>query len=96
MAHAPNPLRQQIGRVGALESWANTIDRPARTRAARNNSPSSTEYWLNKLDPERFADASEQQKLDAADAARRAYFARLALKSAKARRRGGPDDDRAA
>jgi hypothetical protein len=84
--------RQMIGRYGALRSWANTADRSARTRAARRNSPSSDEYWLARLDPERFANATDSQKLDAATAARRAYYAELAMKSAAARRRGGDGD----
>lgn len=80
--------RQINGRIGALESWARTPDRSARTRPARSKSPSSIEYWLDQLDPDRFVDATDQQKLDAADAARRAYFQRLAAKSVAARRGG--------
>ena len=72
-------------------SWANTPDRAARTANARRNGPGSIEYHMVRLDPVRFADASEQQRLDAADAMRRAYFARLALASAKSRQRGGND-----
>ena len=86
-----HPYRQQAGRLGALESWSRTADRTARTRNARAASPSSVECHYAHLDPERFADATEQQKLAAAEAARKAYYARLALKSAKARRRGGSD-----
>jgi hypothetical protein len=41
---------------------------------------------VTKLDPERFANATQQQRLDAADSMRRAHFARLAMRSAKARR----------
>lgn len=79
---------QLAGRYGALKSWGNTPDRAKRTRNARANSPGSVDYWLARLDPELFANASEQQKLDAAEAARKAYFAELAMKSAKARRGG--------
>ena len=81
--------RQLAGRIGGLESWANTPDRTARTRPARANSPGAVDYWLAKLDAERFAEATGKQKLDAAEAMRRAYFARLAMASAKSRRRGG-------
>ena len=81
--------RQLTGRLGGLLSWANTPDRSARTRPARSSSPSSIEWHLARLDPERFADATHQQKLAADEAARRAYFQRLAMRSAKARRRGG-------
>jgi len=79
--------RQQIGRYAGLQSWANTPDRTARTAKARKYSPGDVDYWLARLDPERFADATDAQKLAAADAARRAHFARLALLSAQARAR---------
>jgi hypothetical protein len=84
--------RQTISRLGGYSSWANTPDRPARTRPARAASPASVEYFLARLDAERFAGATDAQKLAAAESARKAYFARMAMKSAKARRRGGPDD----
>ena len=77
-------LRLQ-GQLGALVSWANTPDRSSRTEPARLNSPGSIEYHLRALDPETFAEASEEQKLLAATAARKAYFTELALKSLKAR-----------
>jgi hypothetical protein len=85
---------QAIGRYGALRSWANTADRTARTRPARSNSPGSIEYHLARLDPERFGDASLEQRYAAAEAAKKAYFAELTMKSIAARRGGG--DDRAA
>lgn len=89
--HAPS--RSTIGRLGALKSWANTVDRTARTAHARRCGPGSIDYWLARLDPDRFANATEAQKLAAAEAAKKAYFARLALKSAAARsRRGGGHD----
>lgn len=75
------------GRVGGLRSWANTADRTGRTLQARRSSPSSVEYHLDRLDPEKFAGATEAQRLAAAEAARKAYFAGLALKSAETRRR---------
>jgi hypothetical protein len=62
-----------LGRIGAHASWANTSDRSARTAPARA--------------------ALEQKFLDEADGdpvraahLRKLYFARLALKSAQARR----------
>jgi hypothetical protein len=88
-------VHELAGRVGGLASWGNTPDRPARTAAARRRAPGSVDYWLARLDAERFAGASVEQKLAAAESARKAYFARLAMKSAKARRRGGHDSDRA-
>jgi hypothetical protein len=85
---APDPLRQAFGRVGAYESWSRTVDRTARTRNARANAPGDVTYWLSKLGPE-FDEASESSRLAAAEAAKSAYFGRLALKSAAARRAGG-------
>jgi hypothetical protein len=79
--------RQQIGRYGALKSWANTADRTARTSAARSKGPSSLEYHLDRLPADVFATASPEARTAAAEAARRAYFAGLALKSAANRRR---------
>lgn len=84
----PDPHRQALGRLGAHVSWANTVDRTARTRKARSKSPASPEYWLARLDAERFANATPQQRLDAAEAMRRAHFAGLALRSAESRRGG--------
>jgi hypothetical protein len=71
---AERALLSLAGRIGAHISWANTEDRTARTAPARA--------------------AMEQKFLDQAggDAARcahlrKAYYADLALKSAKARRK---------
>lgn len=80
------PSHAERARLGAYKSWANTVDRSARTRAARSNSPSSVDYWLERLDPERFADATDAQRLAAAEMARKAYFAELAMKAAAAKR----------
>lgn len=79
--------RQLAGRFGALKSWANTPDRAVRTAPARSKAPSSLDYHLERLDPERFATATDEQRIAAAAAARKAYFAGLALKSAQVRRR---------
>ena len=73
-------------RRAALTSWANTVDRSARTRPARAASPSSVEWHLARL-PEQFDDATDAQRLAAAEAARYAYFQELARRSAIARRR---------
>ena len=81
--------RKTIGRYGGLRSWANTVDRAARTAPGRLRSPSSIEYHLDRLDGEWFADATEAQKLAAAQAARKAYYAELAMRSAVARSRRG-------
>jgi hypothetical protein len=81
--------RQLIGSIGALDSWANTTNRTARTTPARDAGPGSLAYHLARLDPDRFANATEAQKIAAAEAGKRAYYSRLALASAKARSRGG-------
>lgn len=84
---AHDSQRQIIGRYGAHKSWANTVDRSARTSRARANAPSSIEWHLARL-PEQFDGAPESARLKAAEAAQKAYFAHLAMKSAAARRRG--------
>jgi hypothetical protein len=80
-------VHQEVGRVGGLVSSGNTVDRTARTAPARSAGPGTVTYWLTKLDPERFASATPRQRLDAAEAMRRAHFARLAMKSAQARKK---------
>jgi hypothetical protein len=72
---AERKLRAQIA---AHESWAQTEDPSARTAKARR---AFEDKFLDEAggDPRRAASL------------RRAYFARLALKSAQARRRGGDD-----
>jgi hypothetical protein len=79
--------RQQTGRLGGLIKWSRTADRTEATATARAAGPGDVNYWLARLDPERFADATDQQRLDAADALRRAHFVRLAMASAKARKK---------
>jgi hypothetical protein len=66
--------RSLIGSIGGHLSWANTKDRTARTAPARA-----------ALD-QKFLDAADGDPVRAAHL-RKAYFARLALKSAQARRR---------
>lgn len=63
-----------LGRIGAETSWANTKDRTARTAPARA-----------ALD-QKFLDAADGDAVRAAHL-RKAHFARLALKSAQARRK---------
>jgi len=81
--------RQNAGRYGGLKSWANTLDRTARTAPGRSKGPSSIDWHIARLDPGRFANATDAQRLAAAEAGRRAYFAELAMKSARARSHGG-------
>lgn len=66
--------RVLLGRIGAYTSWARTADRTARTAPARA-----------ALEAKFLAEADGDPRR--AEAMRKAYFARLALKSAQARRR---------
>jgi hypothetical protein len=72
-----------LGRIGAHVSWANTTDRTARTAPARA-----------ALD-QKFLDQADGDPVRAAHL-RKAYFQRLALKSAQARRAKAGDLDGAA
>ena len=81
--------RQTIGRFGGHKSWANTPDRTARTLNGRKAGPSGLDWHIARLDPEKFADATREQREAAAEAARSAYYTELAMRSAIARRRGG-------
>lgn len=75
-----SPTASAIGRIGAHISWANTEDRTARTAPAR---AALEQKFLDEAggDPVR------------ANHLRKAYFQRLALKSAAARaaRKSGGD-----
>ena len=67
-------LRSLSARVAAHESWARTADRSARTAPAR------AAMWQKFLD-EAAGDPIRAEHL------RKAYYGRLALKSAKSRRK---------
>lgn len=87
----PEPSELSLaGRIGAYASWANTSDRSARTAPARE---AFQRRFEDEVDPDRILDPAERAQR--ADAARRAYFARLALKSAQARRKGETAPDAA-
>lgn len=72
-------LRSQIA---AHESWARTDDRSARTAKARK---AALDRFEREVDPT--GELTPQERAKRAEHARKAYFARLALKSAQARRR---------
>jgi hypothetical protein len=72
------------GYLAANESWARTPDRSARTAKARKT---FDERFEREVDPNNELTPAERAKR--AENARKAYFARLALKSAQARRRKG-------
>lgn len=71
-----------IGQIGAHQSWANTIDRAARTAPGRK---AALERFERQVDPDGTLSPAERARR--AEHARKAYFTRLALKSAQARRR---------
>lgn len=67
--------------IAALESWAKTPDRAARTRAARQGLEAKFE---REVDPDGVMSPADRAK--AVANLRTAYYRRLALKSAEARR----------
>ena len=73
--------RQLIGSIGAHESWARTADRTARTAPGRR---AFLERFEREVDPDNVLPPAERARR--AEHARKAYFQRLALKSAQARR----------
>jgi len=79
--------RSLKAQTAAHISWSRTPDRTKRTQAAREKGPGGWDYWLSKLDPMLFADASEAQKLAAAQSLRKAFFSKLAQQSVTARRK---------
>lgn len=69
------------GQIGAHISWANTTNRTQRTAPGR---AAFLERFEHEVDPDRILDPAERARR--AEHARKAYFKRLALKSAQARR----------
>jgi hypothetical protein len=85
MSNPSESARILAARAAAHESWAHTENRTARTFAART---AFLNRFEREVDPDGRLSAAERARR--ADSARRAYFTRLAAKSAKARgRRGG-------
>jgi hypothetical protein len=80
----PESIHVQAGRIGAYESWSRTENRPARTAAARK---AMLDKFEQQVDPNN--ELTQQERAKRAAYARKAYFARLALKSAQARKRRG-------
>jgi hypothetical protein len=76
--------RQLIGSIGANVSWSRTEDRTARTAPGRR---AFLERFEREVDPDNKLTPAERARR--AEHARKAYFQRLALKSAQARSRGG-------
>ncbi|WP_298442806.1 hypothetical protein [Gordonia sp. (in: high G+C Gram-positive bacteria)] len=74
--------RSLHAQIAAHESWAGTRDRSARTAPARK---AALDRFEKQVDPEGNLTPAERAKR--AEHARKAYFKRLALKSAQARRK---------
>lgn len=75
--------RITIAKLAAYSRWAHERDRSAATKAARQ---AFADRFDREVDPDGVLTTAERNKR--ADAARKAYFQRLALKSAQARRGG--------
>ena len=89
---ASNPSdRQAISRIAAHESWARTTDRAARTAPAR---AAMVAKFEREVDPD--SSLSPQERARRAEHLRVAYYQRLALKSARARRRASELESEAA
>jgi hypothetical protein len=76
-ALTPDPVKSMAGKIGAHISWANTTDRTARTAKARA-----------ALD-RKFLDAADGDPIRA-ESFRKAYYAKLSMASAMARRKPRP------
>ena len=73
-----------MARIAAHESWARTPDRAARTAPARQGLAAKFEREArDRLGP----GATARQVAEAAEAARKAFYARLAAAGVAARRR---------
>ena len=75
-------FRKLRSQIAAHTSWAHTEDRSARTANARK---AALDRFEREVDPEGVLLPQERAKR--AEHLRKAYFARLALKSAQVRRR---------
>lgn len=83
MASRATPQERTVqARAAALQSWANTGNPSARTVRARGAFRARFE---REVDPEGVLDPPERARRG--EYARKAYMARLALKSAQARRK---------
>lgn len=80
-----NPVERRLAAsVAAHTKWSRTPDRAAATAPARE---AFQARFIREVDPDGALDPATRDRLVAS--ARKAYFQRLALASAKARRAGG-------
>lgn len=78
----PAAERSFAASIGAYESWARTPDRTERTANGRK---AFLDRFEQQVDPDGVLDSENRRQR--AEALRKAYFRRLALKSAQSRRR---------
>jgi hypothetical protein len=79
------PQERALGaRIAAFSRWAHEPDRTAATHPAR---AAFDRRFDDEVDPDRAL--APEERAGRAAAARKAYFSRLALRSAQARRRAG-------
>lgn len=81
MSAEKSKRHQTAGRIGAHRRWAMTDDRSAATQAARDG---LYRRFEDEVDPDRVLQPEERAKR--VESARRAYYTRIAMKSAAARR----------
>jgi hypothetical protein len=82
MTEGMTPAQRTLrAKLAAHTSWANTTNRTARTEAARK---AAHDRFERQVDPEGLLPPEERARR--AESARKAYFSRLALLSAQARR----------
>jgi hypothetical protein len=74
--------RFMVASIAANTRWANETDRTAATSSAR---AAFNRRFEDEVDPDRRLSLAERARR--ADSARKAYFMRLALKSARSRRK---------
>jgi len=83
LATSSTPAERKLqAQAAAHQSWAATSDRTARTAPGR---AALLAKFEDQVDPDRVL--PERERLQRAESARKAHFARLALLSAQARRR---------
>lgn len=78
----PSTQKRIASQVGAHESWARTTDRSARTAPARKAFDDRFAAEIR----EQFPDLDDAEVVIRAEHARKAYYLRLALKSAEVRK----------
>jgi hypothetical protein len=74
--------RQTRSRHGSHKSWANTVDRTARTAPGRAG---LLRKFEDQVDPDRTLTPEDRAKR--AESARKAYYTRLSMLAVKARQR---------